>query len=142
MSLRFRYLTGANGRPRIVNGHAFDLHPRYDYRLEPDPDGRPLSIELDLTVELQEGIHALLVPDVSLPSLGLRPVLGAIVRGPGEPVAPFTLLLDAPADPVDLGTDQVVARLLLLAPAPQRCIDDPALDEVLVAGDPLLGDHR
>lgn len=117
--------------PRPRSALTLELASRRATLLAPDPSGRPIAVELDLAVALEDGQAAIITASPNLLARGLTPAAGAILVTAPEPLAVLRLWVNPPNTPIELPAGTTIARLLLLEAAAVPLFDDPTLDDLL-----------
>ena len=116
-------------RNGIVDQHIIPLGPRRPMVLNPDPNGSPVKIELDLALEIPDDTVAVLTVDPHLLELGLVPALGVDFITSLRPVRALNLWVFPPKVAVALDPGTTLATLIFLHMAmPRGVYDDPHLN--------------
>jgi hypothetical protein len=137
--MRFRYL-GRRVRSTPPAISVLRLRPILPTSVEPQADGRPLTILLDHAVAPDEGEAVLLIADPALMEIGLVPLFPVRLLDAEDEGGQLELPVYAPRAVVTLPDDFVVARLLFIdADATTRLSMDPDLARSLRDGRDLIG---
>ena len=101
-------------RGGIVSGPIIELGARTETLLSPDPENKPIKVDLDLAVKLPDDTGALLIASFKLLELGLTPAIGLDLVTHSREVAPLALWLLPPLKPITLEMGAPVASLVFL----------------------------
>ena len=106
-----------------------ELGPRRAMVLAPDPTGKPIRIELDVALSLEDDMAALLSFDPHVYELGLRPLSGVDVITCRRPVRPLCLWVLPPEVPVALEPETTIATVVFVPTVSARGLyNDPYLN--------------
>ena len=112
MSILVRDLSEYRGG--IVSGPIIELGARRETLLLPDPENKPIKVELDLAIKLPDDTGALIIASFKLLELGLVPAIGLDLITYSQEVAPLALWLLPPIKPITLSMGAPVATLVFL----------------------------
>jgi hypothetical protein len=113
----------------VFENSVLELGPRRAMVLNPDPSGRPIKIELDMALALEDDLVAIVSFDPRIVELGLRPLGGVDVITCNRPVRVLALWVLPPEVPVALELETVIASVVFLPTAvPRGFYNDPRLD--------------
>jgi hypothetical protein len=101
-------------RGGIVSGPMIELGVRTETLLLPDPENKPIKVELDLAVKLPDDTGALIIASFKLLELGLVPAISLDLVIHLREVAPLMLWLLPPVKPTTLEMGAPVANLVFL----------------------------
>jgi hypothetical protein len=110
-------------------GLVLELGPRRAMVLSPDPTGKPIKIELDAALTLEDDMAALLAFDPRVYEMGLRPLGGVDIITCRRPVRPLSLWVLPPTVPVALESETAIATVVFVPTvSPRGFYNDPNLD--------------